>query len=396
MNQPIRQPAKTIDFGSLHRLADARFEAMDSFDEIYFLGDYTPSFGLRAYPIAQALPNFAGIAVFSVSAEKRVRIAQQVPVRQNWRFIEMGELVDRAASKKILVVDFNDNLTGKNIAAKLATQGVTVRDYLFAMHQLGQVHTYQTVKEEREHVIANLAQFIALAERFDDEMSRRTLYARLEAMLTADRRPLIEVSYPLPDFINNFSTQAGLLVRDDDIFIDAGAAHGDTVSQFFQIARGEYRAIHAFEPDSKNYFALNRLCGYLPNAHAYCAGLGDKETEVDFFENPDNRFGSNFTGGAGAQKTTMKIMTIDSAVDEATLVKVDVEGWEKAVIQGGAKTIAKSKPDMTISAYHYAKDIPELLATVDEIARYKHVALRHYASTLYDTQLVFSDRQDFN
>jgi FkbM family methyltransferase len=385
-----------IDFNHLHQLADTRFEALDGFDEIYFMGDHTPSFGLRAYPIARALPNFAGIAVFSVSAEKRVRIAQQVPVRQNWGFIELGELVARAASKKILVLDFNDNLSGKNIAAKLSTQGLTVRDYLFAMHQLGLVHTYQTVKDEREHIIANLAQFIALAERFDDEMSRRTLYARLEAMLTADRRPLIEVSYPLADFINNFSTQAGLLVREDDIFIDAGAAHGDTVSQFFHIARGKYRAIHAFEPDSQNYFALNRLCSYLPNAHPYCAGLGDKETEVDFFENPDNRFGSNFTGGPGHQKSTMKIMTIDSAVDEATLVKVDVEGWEKAVIQGGAKVIAKSKPDMTISAYHYAKDIPELLATVDEIARYKHVALRHYASTLYDTQLVFSDRQDFN
>jgi FkbM family methyltransferase len=395
MIQAIRQSGAPIDFGVLHRYADACFEAMDSFDEIYFLGDFTPSFGLRAYRIASALPNFAGIAVFSVSAEKRIRIAQQVPVRQNWRFIEMGELVDRAASKNILVLDFNDNLSGKNVAARLAAQGVTVRDYLFAMHQLDLVHTYQTVKEEREHVIANLGQFIALAERFDDPMSRRTLFARLAALLTADRRPLIEVSYPLSDFINNFSTQAGLLVRDDDIFIDAGAAHGDTVAQFFQSARGEYRAIHAFEPDSANFFALNRLCGDLPDAHAYCAGLGDKEAEVDFYENPNNRFGSNFNDGPGKQKTTMKIMTIDSAVDEATLVKVDVEGWEAAVIRGGARVIANTKPDMTISAYHYAKDIPDLLATVDEIARYKHVALRHYASTLYDTQLVFSDRQDF-
>jgi FkbM family methyltransferase len=393
MTLATQQHGAPIDFDVLHRYADTRFEALDDFDEIYFLGDYTPSFGLRAFPIAAALPNFAGIAVFSVSPEKRVRIAQQVPVRQNWGFIEIGALLERAASRKILVVDFNDNLTGKNIAAKLATQGVTVRDYLFAMHQLDQAHTYQTVREEREHVIANLAQFIALADRFDDPMSRRTLFARLQAWLTADRRPLIEVSYPLSDFINNFSTQAGLLVREDDIFIDAGAAHGDTVSQFFQTARGKYRAIHAFEPDSKNYFALDRLCGYLPDAHAYCAGLGDKEAQVDFYENPDNRFGSNFS--AGDQKTTMKIMTIDGAVEEATLVKIDVEGWEAQVIRGGARVIADSKPDMTISAYHYAKDIPELLAVVDEIARYKHVALRHYASTLYDTQLVFSDRQDF-
>lgn len=398
MTQPTQQHATQIDFDVLHRYAESRFEPLDSFDEIYFLGDYTPSFGLRAYPIAAALPNFAGIAVFSVSAEKRVRIAQQVPVRQNWRFIEIGELLERAASKKVLIVDFNDNLSGKAIAARLATQGVTVRDFLFAMHQLNLAHTYQTVKEERDHVVANLGQFIGLADRFEDEMSRRTLFARLQAWLTMDRHPLIEVSYPLSDFINNFSKQAGLVVGDDDVFIDAGAAHGDTVAQFFQIARGKYRAMHAFEPDSKNYFALNRLCSYLPDAHAYCAGLGDKEAHVDFFENPDNRFGSNFDGAgqSGGHKTTMKIMTIDGAVDAATLVKVDVEGWEAQVLRGGARVIANSKPAMTISAYHYAKDIPELLATVDDIARYKHVALRHYSSSLYDTQLVFSDRQDFS
>lgn len=386
-----RQP---LDFSILRRHAEAPLEAIDSYDEVYFLGDHTASFRLRAYAIAAGLPNFGGVAVFSVSPEKRTRIAQQLPVHHNWRFIEIQDLLARSASKKVLVLDFNDNLTGKAIAAKLAEQGVAVRDCLFAMHQLNQVHTYQTVKEERDYVAANLDRFIELAERFGDDCSRQTLFARLQTWLTLERSPLIEVSFPLADFINNFSSKAGLLVGEDDIFIDAGAAHGDTVSHFHHTARGKYRAMHAFEPDSKNFFSLQMLCGYLPGTHAYFAGLGDKEAEVDFYENPSNRFGSNFT--SGGQKTTMKIMTIDGTVDEATLVKVDVEGWEAQVIKGGARVIAKCKPDMTISAYHYANDIPDLLAAVDEIARYKYVGLRHYSPSLYDTQLVFSDRQDFS
>lgn len=385
---------QSLDFSILHRYAEARLETLDSYDEVYFIGDHTPNFRLRACSIAAELPNFAGVAVFAVSADKRIRIAQQLPVRHNWRFVEIPELLARAASKKVLVLDFNNTVPGKAIAARLAEQGVVVRDFLFAMHQLNQVHTYQTVKEERDYVVANLDRFIALAERFGDHCSRQTLFARLQTWLTLERSPLIDVSFPLGDFINNFSSKAGLMVGEDDIFIDAGAAHGDTVTQFHHIARGKYRAMHAFEPDSKNFAALNMLCNYLPGAHAYFAGLGDKEAEVDFYENADNRFGSNFTGGG--QKTTMKIMTIDGTVDEATLVKVDVEGWEAQVIKGGARVIAKCKPDMTISAYHYAKDIPDLLETVDAIAHYKHVGLRHYSSNLYDTQLVFSDRQDFS
>lgn len=391
--QPFRH-ATLDDFNALSSHADTAFDDLHAFDEVYFLGDHTGSFALRANTIARSLPNFAGIAVFSVSPEKRTRIAQQLPLRVNWGFIEIAELVARAASKRIVVIDFNDNLTGKQVAAKIAAQGVPVRDCLYAMHQLDNVHTYQSVREEREHVVANLDQFIALAGRFSDDWSRTTLLARLRAFLTLDRRPLIEAAFPLGEFMNSFSTQAGLKVGTNDIFIDAGAAHGDTVSHFFHIARGQYRAVHAFEPDATNFAALRNLAAHLPDVHPYFAGLGAEDGEVDFYENPDNRFGSNFAGGG--IKTTMKIMTVDSVVDEATVMKIDVEGWEAQVLKGGARTIAACKPDMTISAYHYAKDIAELLATMDDIARYQHVALRHYSSSLYDTQLLFSDRQDFS
>jgi FkbM family methyltransferase len=385
-----------IDFSVLHRLAEKQLDDLSSFDEIYFIGDHTGSFSMRACAIARALPNFAGIVVFSVSPDKRIRLAQQLPVRSNWGFADIGELLARAAAKRVLLIDFNDTLAGKNISAKLAEQGVTVRDYLFAMHQLGQVHTYQSVKDERDHVIANLGQFIALAQRFNDDCSRRTLFARLRTWLTLDRRPLIEVSFPASVFINNFSSQSGLVAGDQDIFIDAGAAHGDTVSQFFDITGGRYRAMHAFEPDSKNFASLQMLCSYLPNVTPYFAGLGEEAAEIPFYESPDNRFGSNFKGDAAARvKTTMQIMKLDDIVDEATLIKVDVEGWEAQVLKGGANVIRKCKPDMTISAYHYAKDIPEILATVDDMARYENVALRHYSPMLYDSQLVFSDRQNF-
>jgi FkbM family methyltransferase len=393
MTQSIRHRS-AFDLGSIRKLVDTPLDSLDSFDEVYFLGQHAHSFALRAKMIAAELPNFAGVGIFQMEPTMRTRVSQTLSIRQNWRFIELPELVARAATKRILVLDFNDTLGGKKIAAKLAEQGLVVRDFLFAMHQLDQSHTYQSVKEERGHALLNLSKFIALADRFTDDLSRQTLYARLQSWLTLDRTPLINIAFPLGDFINNFSSKAGLVVGEDDVFVDAGAAHGDTVGHFYQVACGKYRAMHAFEPDSHNYATLNMLCSYMPNAHAYFAGLGDKEGEVDFYENADNRFGSNFTGGG--KKTTMKIMTIDGVTDEATLVKIDVEGWEKQVIQGGAKTIAKCKPDMTISAYHYAHDIPALMDAVDEIARYKHVGLRHYSASLYDTQLVYSDRQDFS
>jgi FkbM family methyltransferase len=395
MTAPAFRRATPADFARLYR--DVEDVTLDTrhMDEIYFLGAEAGSFQLRAPALARSLHNFAGVVTLSGAPDERERIARVLQRETDWTLTGLAGLLARIRSKRVLVLDFSDNLAGKHLALGLAREGVLVRDYLFAMHQLGQAHTYQSVREERDHVRANLAGFVALAKRFADEHSRATLLARLRTMLTLDRRPLLEVAFPGPAFINNSWPLAGLVVRDDDVFVDAGAAHGDTVAHFFHVTRGKYRAMHAFEPDSKNYAGLEIFARHLPNVHTHFAGLGAEEGHVDFYENTENRFGSKFGAGGSGTRTTMKIMTLDGAVDEASIVKVDVEGWEAQVLQGGAATIARCKPDLTISAYHYAQDIPKLLATVDEIAPYRNVALRHHSPVLYDTQLVFSDRQEF-
>jgi hypothetical protein len=77
------------------------------------------------------------------------------------------------------------------------------------------------------------------------------------------------------------------------------------------------------------------------------------------------------------------------------MVKVDVEGWESKVLCDGANVIDRCKPSMTISAYHYAQDIPDIVVTVEDITRYQHVGLRRYTANLFDSKLVFSNRQNF-
>lgn len=388
-----------INFDELFQYTNLKFNKLASFDEIYFLGDHTDTFSTRALDIAKSLINFFGVVVFSISPEKRIRISNQLPLKKNWSFIKIEELIERSKSKNktVLVIDFNDNLAGKNIAKKLESRGVTVRDCLFAMHQLNLVHTYLTIKEERQYVLDNLNEFKKISECFGDFLSKKTLFSRLKSILTLDRTALIEVSFPMITFMNNYSNIAGIVVRDDEVFVDAGAANGDTVSQFFHLSRGNYRKIHAFEPDSKNFLSLQMLCEYLPNTKSYFAGLGEAEGSMDFYEYPENRFGSNFfeKSAPNQVKTVRKIMKLDDVLDDASLIKIDVEGWESNVIKGAANIFQKSKPNLTISAYHYPNDIIEILTTVNAICKYKNIGLRHYSSNLFDTQLIFSDSQEF-
>ncbi|MEO7577685.1 MAG: FkbM family methyltransferase [Massilia sp.] len=400
-NNKQGQPAGTVDFKELAACSALEFADLAAFDKIYFLGDRTSSFANRAASIAHQLPNFAGILVFGVSPEKRIRISSLLAHCGNWGFITFDELAQQnnAGDGKILVVDFNDDLAGKHIVQGLRADGVEVVDFLFAMHQLQMTHTYLTLKQERDYLVEHLADFEAVAERLGDLRSRQTLHARLKAILTLDRTPLISVNYPLEMFINNSSPTSGLVIRPDEVFVDVGAAYGDTVGHFFHTSRGQYRAMHAFEPDSSQFVTLEKLSRYLPNVTPYFSGVGEEDSVVDFYESPQNRFGSNFIEKSDVnqvRKSGMKIVKLDSVLHEATLIKIDVEGWEAQVLRGAARLISGQRPNLTVSAYHYGQDIPNILATVDKIHRYAYVGLRHHSATIYDTQMLFSDTQQFN
>jgi hypothetical protein len=77
------------------------------------------------------------------------------------------------------------------------------------------------------------------------------------------------------------------------------------------------------------------------------------------------------------------------------MLKMDVEGYECNVIEGAKRLIEKSRPDMAITCYHYPWDLFQILEKVQEIHGYANVALRHYGPSLYDSVLLFSDRQSF-
>jgi hypothetical protein len=51
---------------------------------------------------------------------------------------------------------------------------------------------------------------------------------------------------------------------------------------------------------------------------------------------------------------------------------------------------------MAITCYHYPWDLFQILEKVQGIHGYANVALRHYGASLYDSVLLFSDRQSFD
>jgi FkbM family methyltransferase len=312
--------------------------------------------------------------------------------------VSFGEFAAIAAQVPVEVVHFHERLEELWSVPVFAAQGdVRVVDFLQKLDELGLPHTYRPVSEERQWWLAqDDAKIQALAGHFGDERSKQTLFSRVDAIRSGDRTPLLEVAFGAEhEYFNPANSRASLVPRPDDIFVDVGAAAGDTVDKYLCASGGRFAHIHAFEPTPGQYSEL-ALREATPGITTYRNAVGAAAGKITFYDNPDNPFGSNAVAAGTGRAVEIDCVRLDDVVPRATLIKMDVEGYECNVIEGAKGMIAECQPDMAITCYHYPQDLAEILQKVEGIHRYRHVALRHFGPSLYDSVLLFSDRQRFD
>lgn len=378
----------------LYEVHQNLMQGLETYDEVWFIGDLSASFDQRASSVADRLKNFKGVVVGSINKEKRSRISNQLGGKNFWGFLDIESIIKRSKYKSIIIADFNDSIAGKMFANHLSQSGVQVCDYIKILCQLGMSHTYVPIQQEREFYLNNLDKFIELINQLTDNLSKETVIARIKTLFTLDRRWLMNVAQGNNHFDRFGNSIRSLIISDNETYIDVGAAHGDTVSKFFNDSAGKYNHIHAFEPDPINYSSLKKLIDVIPNSNCYNLGVSDQNGEMAFHEDENNRFGSRFEP-SNTQSNFVKIARLDDVIDKATLIKIDVEGFENRVLKGAEKLIKEYSPAMHIAGYHYPEDILSIIETVHNIHRYKNIAIRHCDGSLYDTNILFSQNQNF-
>jgi FkbM family methyltransferase len=178
------------------------------------------------------------------------------------------------------------------------------------------------------------------------------------------------------------------LPRTFDCFIDGGAFVGDSMQSAIKRGYGIKNWI-AFEPDQSNFSALCTYAATLDKTRATLlpCGLGSTSEQVGFFEGTG---ASSHAVAEGQFATTFtQIVALDDIMPQMVCdyVKLDIEGFEAAALEGMRKLFARNKPILALSIYHKPDDLWELIELASELCPYAKLYIRQHGHNAFDTVL---------
>ncbi|WP_212629652.1 FkbM family methyltransferase [Pseudomonas sp. KB-10] len=224
-------------------------------------------------------------------------------------------------------------------------------------YRAGEIDKYQYA-EHLNGLHAGLFDYVAFLADIDVAEIRITAQgveirsALHQISMLMDPVDLHSTPYTLLDF-GSYETEETRFLKavfgDGDVFLDIGANLG-----WYSLVLGRNcpgSRIFAFEPIPSTVAALekNIRLNALQNVEPICMGMFNKEDELSFLYAPDVSGATSLKvtgqtrGRTSIQSVTCRTTTLDSFCAERdivpTLLKIDVEGAELMVVQGGGETL---------------------------------------------------------
>lgn len=163
-------------------------------------------------------------------------------------------------------------------------------------------------------------------------------------------------------------------VEEKEVVLDVGAFDGTVMEWFYGLNKSP-QAYYAIEPVRGNYKKLLERTKRYRNCKAILLALSDKDEEVELRD----YLGSNAVicigGGDSAQAITGNEFVSRMGCLSPTIVKIDVEGYEKKVLSGLAEIIKRCEPVIACAFYHSIDElieIPEYLIRLLESKDYRY------------------------
>jgi FkbM family methyltransferase len=230
-----------------------------------------------------------------------------------------------------------------------------------------------------QRILPHRDEILALGRLWEDEESRRTYLTQLQWRFQDDYDglpPRLQGPQYFPEGL--FAPIPG------EVFVDCGAYDGDTVKTFLAWARGDFEAIHAFEPDRLNFEKLTAHRDTLPEPGKvvlHQAAVGGAFEKLRFSD----------TGTASSVTTRDGAFEVDSVPLDgvlggvrATFLKMDIEGAEEEALRGARELIQRNLPILAICTYHRQDHLWKLPLLIKALAPEYRLFLRAHQEEGWD------------
>jgi len=258
------------------------------------------------------------------------------------------------------------------------------------LHRLGHIifdfweraHPTETMKKDRMQFQKHEKELRDVYRILGDEKSKMVYKNVLMFRITKNRKYLRGMIEKEPYFVKDI-----IKPESGEVFVDCGAFDGDTLKDYLKFNK-YYKKIIMFEPTAVN---LDRVKKYvkqknLKNIHCFQAGVGEK-TQTAYFTGSGTADAR--VAGKGGGNIQIQMFDLDSIKEcqDATFIKMDIEGSELPALKGAKEIILRNKPKLAICIYHKAEDYYQIPLYLKKLVPEYKFYVRHHFYSCTDTVL---------
>ncbi len=221
-----------------------------------------------------------------------------------------------------------------------------------------------------DYCMEHLQELNAVYRSLADDESRRVFLNVIQFKISGDLHYLDDITAEPEDIYKQI-----LRPSRNETFVDLGAYNGDTIRELLEYTGDRYYAIHAVEPDKKNFKKLVRYIEETEKKriNVYQCAAWCKDTELPF----SNKSGRQSV--LSPEGTLLPVRSVDSILrgQAPTLIKMDVEGFEREAIWGASRSIVRYSPKLVVAMYHRNEDLFELPLLIKKLNPKYKLYIRH-------------------
>lgn len=238
---------------------------------------------------------------------------------------------------------------------------------------------HNRVKEIKEHV----EDFVWMFQELKDLRSKRALCNILYSWIRYSPQYLSNIK---DHIFEQYFDMDLMQSEEDEVFVDVGAYHGDTVLSYIQ-HYCHYKKIYCYEAFDKNMeICKNNLRGFSNIEYRECA-VG-KQNGIAYINISEDHSACTISDSDNGTKG-IEIVSLDEDIsDKITFIKMDIEGSEYNALLGAKRHIRNDHPKLAVAAYHNNQDLWRLAKIIKDLDDGCHFYLRYYGGVGYPSEYV--------